>query len=310
MARKVIIDCDPGIDDAVALTLALFEPRLEVLAASAVAGNVPADQATRNIQTVIEQVDPPRYPRVGTATALDASPGVDGRALHGDDGLGNAGFIVSRLHHQHASDKIICDEVRANPEQVTIICLGPLTNIARAFRRDPGVASMIGRLIIAGGSVKAGGDVTAAAEFNMFYDPESARDVFRSATTKTLLPLDVTRQLSFTVGLLQDLPREFTRVGAFLRKLLPHSFRAFRQRLGVESIHLQAVVALLAAVQPELFHTHEMSGDVETRGELTLGATVFDHRRASGALPNMEVALELDTASATDAILRILHAAG
>ena len=116
MARKVILDVDPGIDDAVALCLALFDPRLEVVAATAVAGNVPAEQATRNVQTIIEQLDPPRWPRIGVATEPDMAAAVDNRSIHGSDGLGNADFAVAELHHQHPSEKVICDEVRAAPE--------------------------------------------------------------------------------------------------------------------------------------------------------------------------------------------------
>lgn len=309
MPRKVIIDCDPGIDDAVALTLALFDPRLDVVAVTATAGNVPADQAGRNIQAVIEQLDPPRFPRLGVGSPLDTSPGVDGRHLHGDDGLGNAGLQVSRLQHQHPSEKILCDEVRAAPEQITILCLGPLTNVARAFQRDPALPGLVGRLILAGGSVHSGGDVTAAAEFNMFYDPESARQVFRSPTTKTLVPLDVTRHLAFNVGFLQELPREFSRAGRFLRKILPHAFRAYHQRLGLESVPLQAVVAWLAAVQPELFRMKEMTCDVETRGELTTGATVFDRRPHASGRADMEVALEVAAHDAHAAICRGLQIA-
>ena len=120
MARKLIIDCDPGIDDAVALAMALFDPRLEVVAVTATEGNVAARQASRNAQAIVERLDPPRYPRLGAATSPDHPPSVDGRRMHGEDGLGNAGFAVSQLHHPHLSDKIICDEVRNAPDAVTI----------------------------------------------------------------------------------------------------------------------------------------------------------------------------------------------
>jgi inosine-uridine nucleoside N-ribohydrolase len=137
MTRKVIIDCDAGIDDAAALCLALFDPRLDVVAVTGVAGNVPAEQAGRNIQIVIDQLDPPRFPRVGTATALDDAPAMDGSLMHGDDGLGNSGYETAPLHHQHPSDKIIYDEIRAAPDEITLLCLGPLTNVALALKRDP-----------------------------------------------------------------------------------------------------------------------------------------------------------------------------
>src|SRR6476619_8426570 len=170
MPRKVIIDCDPGIDDSVALTMALFDPRLEVVAVSAVAGNVPAERATLNVQAIVEQLDPPRYPRLGAATAADDVPYTDGRHLHGPDGLGGAGFAVSKLARQHVAEKLISDEVRAAPDEVTIVCLGPLTNVARALTREPDLVDLISRIVIRGGSVKAIGDVTACAECNIYAD--------------------------------------------------------------------------------------------------------------------------------------------
>src|SRR6187401_3635203 len=118
MPRKVIIDCDPGIDDAAALAMALFDPRLEVVAVTAVAGTVGAEQASRNVQAVIEQLDPPRYPRMGVASPPDDEPYIDGRAIHGNDGLGDLGLSVSQLVRQHPSEKVICDEVRAAPGDV------------------------------------------------------------------------------------------------------------------------------------------------------------------------------------------------
>ncbi len=309
-ARKVIIDCDPGIDDAVALSLALFDPRLEVVAVTATEGNVSADQATRNVQALVEQFDPPRYPRIGSATPLENAPATNSRHFHGDDGLGNARLECSRLHHQHPSDKIICDEVRAAPEQVTILCFGPLTNLARAFQRDPAIISLVGRLVIMGGSVSTGGNITPAAEFNMFYDPVSARNVLRSPVTKTLVPLDVSRQMGLNLSFLDELPSELSRVGRVLRKMLPFMFRAYHQQLGQESICLHDVFAYLATVQPELFQMTDMSCDIETRGELTAGATIFDRRPKSPSRPNMEVALELDSVAAMDCLIRGIQHAG
>jgi purine nucleosidase len=310
MTRKVIIDCDPGIDDAVALCMALFEPRLEVVGVTAVQGNIPADQACRNVQAIIEQLDPPRFPRVGAASPHDDAPGVDGTRLHGRDGLGNAGFRVSQLHHQRPSDKIIVDEVRSAPEQVTIVCLGPLTNLALALKREPGFVSLVDRIIITGGSVTSGGNITAAAELNMFIDAMAARTVFRSPTTKTLIPLDVTQKVAFSLDVLNELPPETNRAGRFLRRVLPFSFRAHHQELGRESIYLHGAVALLAIVHPELFTTVEMAGDVETRGDLTTGATVFDRRAKPLWLTNMEVATKIDASAAKDSILRGIANAG
>lgn len=310
MTRKVIIDCDPGIDDAVALSMALFDPSLDVVAVTASAGNVSAEQASRNVQSIIEQLDPPRYPRLGAATPPDDGPTIDARHMHGDDGLGNAGFVVSRHHHQHPSEKIICDEVRAAPHQISLVCLGPLTNVARAFQRDPELPTLVHRLVMMGGSVAAAGNVTPAAEFNMYVDAPSARMVFRSPVTKTLVPLDVTRQVELTLGFLNRLPGENTRVGVFLRRVLPFIYRAYHQRLGQESIHLHDAVALVAMLKSELFKFMELAGDVETRGELTLGATVFDRRPNPQWRPNMDVAIHADAERVTEEIIRVLAEAG
>ena len=310
MTRKVIIDCDPGIDDAVVLCMALFDPRVEVVAVTPVEGVVSAQQTSTNVQAIIDQLDPPRLPRVGTASPPEGAPAIDGTPLNGEDGLGNTGFRVSKLHHQHPSDKIICDEVHAAEDEVVLLCLGPLTNVARALQRDSELGTLINRIVIAGGSVGVGGNVTAAAEFNMYGDPISARIVFRSATTKTLVPLDVTRDVTLDFDVIEELPPESTRAGVFLRRILPFAFRAYHQELGQESIRLHAAVALLSIVQPELFRAEEMAGDVEIRGDLTKGATIFDRRVKTNWRPNMEVATEVDAAAAADCIVRWLAAAG
>src|SRR5215469_8092332 len=304
MARKVILDVDPGIDDAVALALALFDPRLEVVAVTAVAGNVPAEQATRNVQAIVEQLDPPRLPRIGAAVRPERDPLVDSRHVFGADGLGNADFAVAELHHVHPSDKVIADEIRKAPESVTIVALGPLTNIATVFRRDPTLAEQVGQLVIMGGTLRGPGNVTPAAEFNIDCDPVAAREVFRSKTTKTLIPLDVTSQVVMTFDLLDQLPDEFSPLGGLLRRILPYSFRAHRQLFGLEGTYLHDPVALMALLEADLFETERLAGDVEVQGELTVGATVFDRRLAPQWRPNLDVATSVDTAGVISAIMR------
>jgi purine nucleosidase len=303
MPKKVILDVDPGIDDALALTMALFDPRLDVVAVTAVGGNVPPELSTRNVQAILEQLDPPRLPRVGAALAPDHGLPVDGRFLHGIDGLGGANFQVAELRSRHPAEKIICDEVRAAPESVTIVALGPLTNIARAFQRDPELAAMVGSLVMMGGTVEGPGNITPAAEFNIYCDPQSARTVFRAPLTKTLVPLDVTNRIVLTFDLFNQLPDESTKVGAFLRTILPPAFRAYRQQFGLEGIHVHDSAALMSVVAPELFITEEMAGDVETMGDLTLGATVFDRRRVPAWRHNMEVAVDMDAPKVIDEMI-------
>jgi inosine-uridine nucleoside N-ribohydrolase len=304
MPRKVIIDCDPGIDDLVALTLALFEPKLEVVAVNAVAGNVPAERATVNVQAIVEQLDPPRYPRLGAANAAEDVPYTDGRRLHGPDGLGGIDLAVSKLARQHPAEKIISDEVRASPGDVTIVCLGPLTNIARALAREPDLVDQISRVVIRGGSVKGIGDVTPCAESNMYADPAAARAVFKSRLTKTLIPLDVTDQVIWTLELLSQLPDETTRAGKLLRATLPYLFRSHRQHLAMESIRLPDAVGICAVIHPELFRTEELVGDVEPNGEIATGMTVFDRRITCPHSGDIEVALEVDAAGVADCMVR------
>lgn len=303
MARKVILDVDPGIDDALALTLALFDPRLEVVAVTAVAGNVTAQQATRNVQAIIEQLDPPRWPRIGTATPR-AIP-TDERYLHGSDGLGENFYQVAELHHQHSSDKVIFDEVRAAPHDVTIITMGPLTNLALAFQRDVDLAKSVRQIIIMGGTYQGHGNITATAEYNFFCDPESARAVLRSPATKTLVPVDVARRAMMTYDQLGKVPSEETSKAArFLQQILPFAFQSYRQQLGLEGIHVNDAVALMAAVQPELFRAEMVACDVETQGELTTGMCVIDRRPNQEEAHNVAVAVEVDELAVMDSIMR------
>lgn len=304
MSRKVIIDCDPGIDDAVALMVALFDPRLDVVAVTSTAGTVNADQAYSNLQALIERIDPPRRPRIAMGPGARLAPPVDSTFLHGSDGLGEMHLAVAELHQKHSAEKLIGDEVRAAPEEVTILALGPMTNLANALQRDPMFASQVGQIIMMGGSLNGIGNVTPCAEFNCHFDAEAARRVFHSKTTKTLLPVDVARQVSFSIDLLDEIPKFESRAGSILHHILPYSFRTHRRHLAQESICLNDAVAVVALLNPELFESTLMAGDVETQGELTLGTTIFDQRIVRTWAPNMEVIHRVNTAGVKDCILR------
>jgi purine nucleosidase len=305
MARKIILDMDPGVDDAVALCLALNDPSLELVAVTATGGTVSPEQASLNVQAIVEQLDPPRWPRLGTAST-EQMLRIDGPHLFGPDGLCGAHFPVAQRHHRHPSVKVICDEVRSAPGEVTIVATGPLSNIAAALQQQPDLAETVGHLIIVGGTMAGPGNVTAAAEFNIYCDADAARAVFRSSVTKTLLPIDVTRRLTLSFDLLEKIGTGESRQGKLLGRLLPGAFRAYRQHLGIEGIYLHDAVAIVAAARPELFTTERMYGDVEIDGSLTYGATVLDRRRNRDSQPNMDVAVDMDTAAVTDCILRSL----
>jgi inosine-uridine nucleoside N-ribohydrolase len=307
MARKVILDVDPGVDDAVAMCLALAAPELDVLAMTAVGGNVAAEQSTRNVQAIVEQLDPPRWPRLGAASE-ERMLRADARHIFGADGLCGAHFPCADLHHRRPSVKVIGDEVQAAPGDVTIIALGPLSNIAAALQQQPDLATQIGHLIILGGTLAGPGNVTPAAEFNIYCDAEAARDVFRSQVTKTVIPIDVTNRILFGFDMLQKIPDGKSRTAQLLQRVLPGAFRSYRQNLGLEGIHLHDAVAVVAVMHPEFFSMERMHGEVEADGTITHGVTVFDRRRHPENRPNVDVVVDVDTEAVTDCIYATLNA--
>jgi purine nucleosidase len=308
MAKKILLDVDPGIADAVAICLALGDPELEVVAITATGGNVSPEQATRNVQALVEQLDPQRWPRVGAADP-DQVLRTDNRELCGEDGLCGAEFRLAELHHIHSSIKVITDELRNAPGDLTIVAGGPLSNIAAVLKIEPDLAMQVRHLMIVGGTYQGSGDVTAAAEFNIFCDALAAQFVFGMPMTKTLLPLDVSSTAVLDFDYLAGLPDESTRTGRVLRAFLPAAYRTFRQRLGVEGIFVPEAMAVVAALRPELITTEPVYCDVEVAGELTHGATVFDRRRNCPARPNMEVVVDLDAQAAIDCLTRSLRQA-
>lgn len=304
--RKIILDVDPGIGDALAVCLAIESPELEVVAITATGGNVGPAQATRNVESLIAHLDPPHWPRLGAADD-DQPLRADNRRLWGDDGFCGADLRCAELHNQHASTKVLAEELRAAPGEVTIVAGGPLNNLAAVFQMEPDLAMQVGHLIIVGGAMEAPGDVTAAAEFNLYCAAEAAQFVFNSPATKTLLPLDVTTQASLTFDLLNHLPSEATQAGQLLRTLLPGAFQAYRQHLGLEGIYVPEAIGVVAALHPELLVTEAYHCEVETQGQLTHGATVIDRRSHAVEQANMDVAIDLDAAGAVDCILRGLE---
>lgn len=308
MPRKVILDVDPGVSDALAVCLAIAHPELEVVAVTATGGNVTPRQASRNVQAIIEHLDPPRWPRIGVADE-EQPLRTDGRELWGVDGFCGATLGIAELHQQHPALKVIAEEIRNDPGGVTLIAGGPLHNIAAAFQLDPELALQVGHLIIVGGTLDGPGDVTAAAEFNVYCDAEAAQRVFRSHATTTLLPLDVSSKAALTYELLSNLPSEGTSMGRLLRTLLPGAFQAYRQRLGMESMYAAEAIAVMAAIRPELLATEALPCDVETEGMLTYGATVIDRRPRTFDRPNMDVAVDINAAAAIEEILSGLRGA-
>jgi inosine-uridine nucleoside N-ribohydrolase len=305
MPTKLIILSDMGIDGAFATALALHDPRLEVLGLAASAGNVSANQATRNVQVLVEQLDPPRWPRIGAArpVAYDC----DATNLHGPDGLGGINFPCAQLHHQHPADKLLVDVLRQDPGEVTVMVLGPATTLAAALEREPDVAGLLGRVVMVGGAWRESGDASAVAEFHFYCDPRGARQVLRSGVPITLLPLDVTRRLLFSPSDLLRLPAPESRTCRFLSQIAPHAIAPSASLYGVEGFFLQDVLGIIAASLPGILTTRPMSVDVETTGELTRGMSVVDNRWSRPTRPNVDLATEVDITAVREYIRGILE---
>jgi inosine-uridine nucleoside N-ribohydrolase len=307
MARKVVLIADPGIDGAFATALALADPEFDVLGLAATAGNISAEVATRNVHILVETFDPPRWPRLGAALPVEYE--IDGTRLHGPDGLGGLNFPCAELHHAHPSDKLIVDLVRQNPKEVTLIALGPLTVVARAFDRDPDLPGLLHRLVCLGGAWHEPGNASAVAEFHFYCDPPAARQVLHCKAPLTLIPLDVSRKLLFSPSDLLDLPSPESRTCSFLRQIAPFGIGATSSLYGIEGFHLKDVLGLIALALPGALSTRSMVVDVETRGELTRGMSVVDTRRTRSGVPNVELAIGVDVDAVRDYVFRTLKQA-
>jgi inosine-uridine nucleoside N-ribohydrolase len=305
MARKVVLVTDPGIDGAFAVALALLDPDLEVIGLAATAGNIPWEQATRNVQILVEQIDPPRLPRVGTAPAVEYD--VDGRKLHGPEGLGAESFPCAQLHHAHSSDKLLIDLVRLNPKEVSLVVMGPLTVVARAIDRDPEFPALVQRIICLGGTWREPGNASATAEFHFYCDPAGARQVLKSGAPITMIPLDVSRQILFSPTDLLELPAPESRTCRFLRTIVPYGIGATSNAYGIEGFHLEDVLGITALSQPQALTTRPAVVDIEIRGELTRGMSVIDSRTETRSEPNVDMATKVDVTAVRNYMNQVLR---
>jgi inosine-uridine nucleoside N-ribohydrolase len=308
LPQKLIIDADPGIGDALAIALALFDPEIDLIGLTATAGCVTARTATRNVQAIVETLDPAKWPRLGglMSDVPVESPPLDPAGdivmkINGPGGLGDHDVQVADLHNIRDPARVLSELVKADPNEITLLTLGPLTNVERACDRNPDFLPSLKRLICLGGAVDGGGDVTAAAELNIYCDAEAARNVLRMPATKSLIPLEIGRQAVLTMDDIQKLVDEDTRRGKFLKGMLTYAFRAYHEHMGREGYPLREVVALTAVSRPELFESRRIAVDVEVSGELTRGMTVADRRMTTPVHRlNMEVPVRVSEAGVLD----------
>jgi inosine-uridine nucleoside N-ribohydrolase len=288
MPRKVILVADPGIDTAFAVALALNDPNLDVIGLLPTAGNVGAEQATANVHTLIDVIDPPKWPKL--AAALPARYDADGQALHGPGGLGGVSFPSATRHTLHPADKILCELAHEHPRQVTLVNLGPLTTLATALDRDPTLPAVLDQTVIVGGCWREAGNAGPVSEFHIHLDPDAAKRVFAAELNPLLIPLDTTRKLIFSPSDLLELPNPDSRTCQFLRQIVPFGIRASSNLYGIEGFHLKDVLGTAAVALAGCVSSEPHWVGVETRGDLTRGMTVIDTRATPAGPPNARVA--------------------
>ncbi|REC58455.1 nucleoside hydrolase [Rhodosalinus sediminis] len=287
--RRIIIDTDPGQDDAVAILLALASPEeIEVLGITAVAGNVPLTLTARNARIVCELAGRPDIRVFAGCDRPLARPLVTAEHVHGRTGLDGPELPEPRmaLEEAHAVDFIVETLRREAPGTVTLCPLGPLTNIATAFRRAPDIAERVAGIVLMGGAYFEVGNVTPAAEFNIHVDPEAADIVFRSGAPITVVPLDVTHRALVTPARNAAFRALGTPVGLAVAQMTEFFERFDKEKYGAEGAPLHDPCVIAYLLRPALFAGRHVNVEIETTSELTLGMTVADWWGVTDRAPN------------------------
>jgi len=288
-ARKIIIDTDPGQDDAVAILLALASPdEIEVLGITVVAGNVPLALTQKNARIICELAGRADMAVYAGCDAPLNRPLVTAEHVHGKTGLDGPDLPdpTMMLADGHAVDFII-ETLRAHkPGTVTLCPLGPLTNIAMAFQKAPEVVNRVQEVVLMGGAYFAVGNITPTAEFNIYVDPQAADIVFKSGVPITVVPLDVTHKALVTPARNEAFRSIGTRVGTAVAQMTDFFERFDKEKYGSlgAPLHDPCVTAWL--IQPDLFTGRHINVEIETTSALTLGMTVADWWGVTDRAPN------------------------
>lgn len=294
---RILLDTDPGIDDALALFLALASPEVQLEAVTTVHGNVPIESTTRNALGLLELAGRGDIPVArGSAHPLVRAP-VDAKYVHGPTGLGTLALPEPQASvvKQSAADLII-ERVLAAPGELTLVAVGPLTNLALALRREPGIASQVREVVIMGGALRVPGNITPTAEFNIYADPHAAHVVFKAGWPLRLVSLDVTNQTTINREQTRQLARQKSAISSAIEAMLEFYFEVFAPAFGNNVLRLHDPLALAAAFRPDFIQWEPAYVDVELVGTLTFGETVaFFQRSGAGAPePNMQVSGGVD----------------
>ncbi|WP_299145812.1 nucleoside hydrolase [uncultured Tateyamaria sp.] len=296
-ARKIIIDTDPGQDDAVAILLALASPEeLDVLALTAVAGNAPLDLTAKNARIICElanKADVPVYAGCDRPLGRDL---VTAEHVHGKTGLDGPDLPDPKmpLQDEHAVDYII-DTLRSEASGTITLCpLGPLTNIATALQQAPDIAERVQQIVLMGGAYFEVGNITPAAEFNIYVDPEAADIVFKSGIDIVVMPLDVTHKALVTKSRNDAFRALGTPTGIAVAQMTDFFERFDKEKYGSEGAPLHDPCVTAYLIDPDLFTGRHINVEIETQSPLTRGMTVADWWRVTDRPPNATFIGDLD----------------
>jgi inosine-uridine nucleoside N-ribohydrolase len=292
MPKRILFDTDPGIDDACAILLALASPELSVEGLSIVHGNCSLEQATVNALSVLELADADHIPVVRGCELPLVQPSLLAPETHGETGLGYAKLPAASLKpiHQHAVDFLI-EQILASPGEITLLAIGPLTNVALALRQEPRIVRALKEIIIMGGALRHEGNTTALAEFNTSVDPHAAHIVYHAGIPTTLVPLDVTYQCILTPDDVSRLLKVDSPITRFVADATRFYMEFHDEYQKIAGCVINDPLALALTFMPELCTYEELPVDVDLSSGMSLGKTVADFYNYGKKPANMKVAL-------------------
>jgi inosine-uridine nucleoside N-ribohydrolase len=309
MTTPILIDCDPGHDDAIALLLALASPEVDLLGITTVAGNQTLEKTTANALKILEFVGRTGVPvAAGARRPLVREPYV-ADYVHGETGMDGPDLPAPRTApvSEHAVD-FLAAKLTASPEPVTVIPVGPLTNVGLLLARYPEAAARIDRIVLMGGAI-AEGNVTPAAEFNIWADPEAASRVFTSGIDVTMIGLDVTHKALFRPADSERLAAT-GRVGRLVAELFGFYQQFHSEQYGWDGSPVHDAVAVAHVVRPGIVHTADRGVVVDCGGELSRGRTYVDLWGRAHWEPNAHVAVDIDAQGFVDFLVERLASLG
>ena len=294
--RRIIIDTDPGQDDALAILLALGSAELEIVGLTAVAGNVPLALTEKNARKICELAGRPDIRVFSGAVRPLVRNLVTAEHVHGKTGLDGPDLPepTMKLQDRHAVDFIVETLMREEKGSITLCVLGPLTNIALALIREPRIAPRIREIVLMGGGFFEGGNITPTAEFNIHVDPHAADVVFRAGVPIVMMPLDVTHKALTTASRVAALRKLGTKVGDAAAALLDFFERFDEEKYGTDGAPLHDPCVIAYLLKPELFRGRHCNVEIETASELTMGMTVVDWWGVTGRAKNALVMRDVD----------------